>query len=41
MDFTESHIEQALSIAKDNYEKERKSVPIGFLPYDHMAESPI
>ena len=28
MDFTESHIEHALSIAKANYEKERKSVPI-------------
>jgi GNAT superfamily N-acetyltransferase len=28
IDFTENHIEQALSIAKDNYEKERKSVPI-------------
>jgi len=28
IDFTESHIEQALSIAKDIYEKERKSVPI-------------
>jgi hypothetical protein len=28
MAFTESHIEQTLGIAKDNYEKERKSVPI-------------
>jgi GNAT superfamily N-acetyltransferase len=28
IDFAESHIEQALNIAKDNYEKERKDVPI-------------
>jgi len=28
IDFTESHIEQALSIAKRNYEKERKNVPV-------------
>jgi len=28
IDFTENHIEQALIIAKNNYEKERKSVPI-------------
>jgi len=28
IDFTEDHVEQALSIAKDNYKKERKSVPI-------------
>ena len=28
IDFTENHIEQALSIAKNNYEKERKNVPI-------------
>jgi len=28
IDFIEDHAEQALSITKDNYEKERKSVPI-------------
>ena len=28
IDFIEDHAEQALSIAKDNYEKERKSIPI-------------